>query len=87
MRTQAETELQQTKLNIRNLQRRLNNAQHTYVANCQELVNMVRDEIEKDIIHRQEECCEYWQQEIEKVEGKVFLVCLQTGLNEESAWE
>jgi len=80
-------ELDAKKLEIRNLQRRLNNAQHTYQSNCNELVNMQRERFEKDIIARQEECCDYWEKEIEKVEGKVFLVCLESGLNEEKAWE
>lgn len=89
MRTQAQTDLDAKKLGIRNLQRRLNNAEHTYKANVQELINMQRDSrtIEPVMIHRQNECCEYWQSEIENVEGKVFLLCLQSGLNEERAWE
>ena len=89
MKTQAQTELNATKLEIRNLQRRLNNAEHTYKANVQELINMKRDSrnISPEVMHRQEECCDYWQSEIENVEGKVFLICLQSGLNEERAWE
>lgn len=87
MRTQAQEKVNEQKLMIRNLQRRLNNAEHTYEANVQELVNMLREKMEKDIVRRQEECCEYWRTEIEKVEGKVFLVCLESGLNEERAWE
>jgi RNA polymerase-binding transcription factor DksA len=87
MRTQAHDNLEAQKLEIRNLQRRLNNAEHTYTANMQELVNMIREKMERDLIHRQEECCEYWKTEIEKVEGKVFLICLESGLSEERAWE
>ena len=88
MKTQGQTDLAATKLEIRNLQRRLNNAEHTYKATVQELINMQRDSrtIEPAMIHRQEECCEYWQGEIEHAEAKVFLVCLQSGLNEERAW-
>lgn len=79
--------LDETKRKIRNLQRRVNNAQHTLNANLQELENMQRERFDEDIVKRQEECCDYWQTEVEKLEGKVFLICLETGLNEETAWQ
>ena len=78
--------LDETKRKIRNLQRRVNNAQHTLDANLQELENMQRERFDEVLVKRQEECCDYWQTEIEKLEGKVFLICLETGLNEEKAW-
>ena len=88
MKTQGQTDLAATKLEIRNLQRRLNNAEHTYKSNVQRLIEMGRNSrtIGPATIHRQKECCDYWQSEIEHAEAKVFLACLQSGLNEERAW-
>jgi len=85
MLTEAEKELQQTKLNLRNYERRVWNAEHTYDSNRNELKAMISAGEAGGRITRQEECCTYWQHEIDKFRALIFKVCLKTGLT--SGWD
>ena len=84
MLTTAEKELDRTKFDLRNYERRVWNAVHTLDSNRSELKAMVRAGEGGGRITRQEECCKYWQQEIDKFNALIFKVCLKTGLT--SGW-
>jgi len=80
MLTTAEQELEQTKFELRNYERRVWNAKHTLVSNRTELKAMVRAGEGGGKVTRQEESCKYWQNEIDKCQSLIFKVCLKTGL-------
>lgn len=87
MISEEKQKLDATKLEIRNLQRKLNNAEHTYQSNKSELRYEVYSHAEKHMIKSRERSVAYWKDQIELFEGKIFLICLSSGLNEERAWE
>lgn len=80
MLTTAEQELEQTKFELRNYERRVWNAKSTLSSNRNELKVMLRAGEGGGRITRQEECCKYWQHEIDKFRALIFKVCLKTGL-------
>ena len=80
------SEEDQQKLTLRNLERGRWNAEHTWQSNKGEVANMIREKDEPKLIKRRQECVEYWKAQVEKFEGKIFLHCLETGLNQERAW-
>lgn len=80
MLTTAEMELENTKFDLRNYERRVWNAKSTLNSNRSELKAMVSAGERGGRITRQEECCKYWQHEIKKLQGLIFKVCLKTGL-------
>lgn len=84
--TRLMSEEEQQALTLRNLERGRWNAEHTFNSNKGELVNAIREKEDAHIIRRREECVEYWKAQVEKFEGKIFLHCLETGLNQERAW-
>ena len=86
MRTDAEDKLEKNMLELRNLDRKLWNAYHTYASNKDELQDMIHSHAKKIQIRRRTECVTYWKEQIEKFEGKIFLLCLQTGLDRDRAW-
>lgn len=86
MRTDVEDKLEKDKLELRNLDRRLWNAEHTYRSNKGELADEIRSHAESHMIRTRRKNVEYWKGQIEKFEGKIFLHCLQTGLDQPRAW-
>jgi hypothetical protein len=86
MRTDAEEKLEENKLELRNLDRKLWNAEHTYRSNKGELQDAIRSHAEKHMIRSRQKAIAYWKEQIEKFEGKIFLLCLQTGLDKDRAW-
>lgn len=77
---------EQHKFELRNFQRKLWNAQHTYESNRGELKVMVSASEGGGRITRQVECIKYWQSQVEKFEGRIFLHCLKHGLDNETGW-
>ncbi len=84
MLTTAEKELENTKFDLRNYERKVWNAVHTLDSNRSELKAMVRAGEGGGRITRQEDCCKYWQHEIDRCRAMIFKVCLKTGLT--SGW-
>lgn len=85
MLTMTKTEeLEAIKFDLRNCERRVWNAEHTLDSNRNELKEMIRAGEAGGRVTRQEECCKYWQHEIDKFRAKIFKVCLKTGLT--SGW-
>lgn len=93
----VEAQERDDKLALRNFERQLWNAEHTYKSSRGELKTMIREgELECSNvldssryvgrIGRQKQCCEYWQKEIDKIRGSIFKHCLKTGLNSERGW-
>ena len=77
-------ELLALKSDLRNFERKVWNAEHTYDSNRNELKEMIRAGEGGGRVTRQEECCRYWQGEIDKFRGMIFKICLKTGLT--SGW-
>ncbi len=77
-------EVEATKFELRNYERRVWNAKHTLDSNRRELKAMIRAGEGGGRVTRQEECCLYWQDEIDKVRALMFKICLKTGLT--SGW-